>query len=53
MFKERDTVKKRTDSKKALSAEYAWDTGEPESGLCSELEQDVNKSAGAGGVDVF
>lgn len=50
-FRERD-LKKSRDNKKALLARSTWDTEEPDSGLCSELEQDVNKSAG-GEEDVF
>lgn len=45
-------MKKSGDNKKALLAKSTWDTGELDSGLCSELEQDVNKSAG-GEEDVF
>lgn len=50
-FRERDWKESR-DNKKGLLAKSTWDTEEPDSGLCSELEQDVNKSA-IGEEDVF
>lgn len=50
-FRERD-LKKSRDKKNFLLAKSTWDTGELDSGLCSELEQDVNKSA-SGEEDVL
>lgn len=44
-FRERG-LKKSRNNKKAPLAKSTWDTGELDLGLCSELEQDVNKSAG-------
>lgn len=45
IFRVRDVKENSRNSRKALLAKCSWDTGEPDSGLCSELEQDVNKSA--------
>lgn len=45
-----DLEKKGRGNRKELLAKCSWDTGEPDSGLCSELEQDVDKSAWGGNV---
>lgn len=48
IFRKRDLEKKGRGNRKELLAKCSWDTGEPDSGLCSELEQDVDKSAWGG-----
>jgi len=53
IFRVRDLKENSRNSRKALLAKRSWDTGEPDSGLCSELEQDVNKSAWVGCILEF